>query len=107
MDERRELRRKECSQNGIHWARASIGTWSDGEMNLAVREWVDEFESAARSKIEAQQLELAERSVLAAESSSIAAAESAKTSGTSARAALFAAFVSVLALIVSIVSLNR
>lgn len=99
---RRDDTRAECERKGLHWARACVGTRSDGEIAQYMAEWIDEVEARQSAEQADRAHKLAQRGVEAAEQSAASADKSADYSGTSARAALASTFISLLALIIAV-----
>lgn len=100
--EKRDKVRAECLERGLHWARATVGTRSDGEVAQHMAEWIDEIEERERKEQTARGHQLAERGVVAAESSAKSADASAGSAAGSTRAAIASAVFALFALIVSI-----
>lgn len=99
---KRAMTREECDGKGLHWARARVGTRSDGEVAEDMAEWIDEVEARQNAEQADRSHKLAQRGVQAAEQSAISADKSADHAGTSARAALASTAISLFALVVAI-----
>lgn len=85
MNEKRDGIRRQCEREGISWARAGKDTWSDGEIGLYVREWIEEYDLKDRLARERLQDERSAKAVEAAQESartSSLAAESSRRSAT-------------------------
>jgi uncharacterized protein YwlG (UPF0340 family) len=100
--EKRDKVRAECLERGLHWARATVGTRSDGQVAQHMAEWIDEVEERERKEHAARAHELTERGVVAAESSAKSANASAASAAGSTRAAIASAVFAFFALVVSI-----
>lgn len=100
--EKRDKVRAECLQKGLHWARASVGTRTDGEVAQDMAEWIDEVETRQSAEQEQRAYRLTQRGVEAAEKSATSADKSAEYSGISARAAKVSTYISLLALVVAV-----
>lgn len=98
----RDDTRAECERRGLHWARSCVGSRSDGEVAQYMAEWIDEVEERDARSRAAQEFELTQRGVIAAETSAVSAAESARSAGGSTRAAYASAAFAFSALVVSI-----
>lgn len=99
---KRAKTREECDGKGLHWARACVGTRSDGEVAQDMAEWIDEVEAKQSAEQAERSHKLAQRGVAAAEQSATSADKSADHAGTSARAAFASTFISLFALIVAV-----
>lgn len=68
-NQKRSRTRAECDNKGLHWARACVGTRSDGEVAQDMAEWIDEVEARQRKEQADKSHTLAQRGVEAAEQS--------------------------------------
>jgi hypothetical protein len=100
--EKRYKTHTECENRGLHWARACVGTRTDGDVAQDMAEWIDEVEPRQSNEQTERSHRLTQRGVEAAEQSAASADKSADYSGTSARAALASTFISLLALVVAV-----
>lgn len=89
--EKRAGIRAQCVENGISWARASIGDWSEGEVNLYVREWVNDFDRIEADEHEKERQRLSKLALEAAQKSAQTSADAAAASRVSARWTMWAA----------------
>lgn len=105
--EKRDKVRMECLERGLHWARATVGTRSDGEVAQHMAEWIDEVEERERKEQTSRADQLAERGVVAAESSAKSADASAGSAAGATKAAIASAIFAFFALVVSIATYFR
>jgi hypothetical protein len=102
MSDKRADIRVNCEQNGLSWARATVGTWSDGEVDIFVREWIDEIERKDAAEREAEQRRLAKESLDAAKLAAEASEKAALATKESARWTLWAAITATASALISL-----
>ena len=98
----KERIRKQCNENGIHWARANLPSFLQNEIGPIVSEWIHERDEQERSLREAEHRRLSEEAIAAARDAAEVSRQSAFASAKSARWTMIAAFAAAASALISL-----